>query len=81
MNNATKNFLEKQKDSAHNPLGSHEARSRGICIKLARSNPVESSAIADEIDGDLCAASNVSGFHPDSCHRLAAWLRDWRKAL
>lgn len=81
MTSTTLAFLEQQKASANNPVGSHQARSRGIAIKTAKADQNAANAMADEISSNLEAASAASGFHPDSCHRLAVWLRDWRKAL
>ena len=81
MNPETISFLSAQRTSAENPLGSHQARSRDIAIRLAKKNPYSARCIADEITANTSAASEVSGFHPDSCLRLADWLRDWRRAL
>ncbi len=81
MHPETVSFLDAQRISANNPLGSHVARSRGLAIALSRANPAKAQSIANDIDSDLERASNMSGFHPESCHRLAVWLRDWKKAL
>jgi hypothetical protein len=81
MNDNTKAFLLAQKQSANNPVGSHQARKRDLAIRLAKADSAQACAIADDIESDLQVASDVSGYHPDACLQLAAWLRDWHKAL
>ena len=80
MKFTTIQFLEAQKASANNPIGSHQARSRSLAIKLAKDETV-AVQVAAEIESNLEMASEVSGMHPDSCARLAVWLKDWRTAL
>lgn len=50
-------------------------------MRLAKANPELALLISNEIDSNLEAASEVSGFHTDSCRVLAFWLKDWKNAL
>jgi hypothetical protein len=81
MTTELRSFLESQFVSAKNPIGSHQARKRGLAMRLAKANPKLALLISNEIDSNLEAASEVSGFHTDSCRALAFWLKDWKNAL
>jgi hypothetical protein len=81
MSTDTVSFLQAQHASAINRIGSHVARTRGITRRLAERNQALADQVALEIENDLEQASEISGFHPDSCKRLVWWLRDWKRTL
>jgi hypothetical protein len=72
----TVSFLEEMKLSAQNRIGNHVARKHAICAILAKDSPELAALIADEIEGNPRAASEVSGMHPDSCRALAFFLKN-----
>lgn len=81
MTNELRTFLEAQRASAAKKFGSHQARKRALVINFAKGSPEVAAKVAEEINANPEAASEVCGFHPDACRCLAWMLQDWRRAL